>query len=253
MIRITSHSRAFTLTEIIIALGMLMAVLASMFTYLNNLIDSRNAIREHSQKERAAATLIDRLETDLMTCLVGDSRNGPGVSGDTTSITILSRGVAANLADRGDRDPLVFSDLQKSEYRYNESSHLLEGRRTAVSPLQRRATEPFWEIGLLPKVRFRFHDGSGWRDSFDSLAEGKLPLAVEVAIWYAPWPGDEPGGEEEDSFDDEDIAFERETFDTTPVFDERAYAEELAFDLLPPPIPDRVRVIAIIDAEGEEE
>ena len=252
MIRVNLHSRAFTLTEVIIALGMLMAVLASMFTYLNNLIDSRNAIREHSQKERAAATLIDRLESDLMTCLVGDSRNGAGVSGDNTSITILSRGVAANLADRGDRDPRVFSDLQKSEYRFNESSQVIEGRRTAVSPLERNAAGAFWEIGSVPKVRWRYHDGSGWRDSFDSFAEGRLPLAVEVAIWYAPWRGEDPV-EEDESYDDEEFAFERETFDATPVFDERAYAEESALYLLPPPIPDRIRVIAIIDAKGEEE
>lgn len=251
MIRVNRHCRAFTLTEVIIALGMLMAVLASMFTYLNNLIDSRNAIREHSQMERTAATLIDRLEADLMTCLVGDSRNGAGVSGDNTSITILSRGVAANLADRGDRDPLVFSDLQKSEYRFNESSHVLEGRRIAVSPLKRGTSEQFWQIGSVPKLRLRYHDGIGWRGSYNSLDEGKLPLAVEVAIWYAPWPGEE-SVEEEDSNDVEEFAFARETFDETPVFDERAYADESALDLLPPPIPDRIRVIAIIDAVEEE-
>jgi hypothetical protein len=33
-------------------------------------------------------------------------------------------------------------------------------------------------------LRLRYYDGEKWRDSFDSLSEGALPVAIEVALWF---------------------------------------------------------------------
>ena len=41
-------------------------------------------------------------------------------------------------------------------------------------------------------VAFRYFDGSQWLESWDSSAQGALPLAVEVTLWLVPAAGEEP-------------------------------------------------------------
>jgi hypothetical protein len=87
--------------------------------------------------------------------------------------------------------------------------------------------------GSIAKVRFRYHDGEAWRDDFDSLALNRLPVAVEVAVWFE-LPDElresaQPPADEQASLDGA----------IAPRADFGAPDEES----LPP--PDRVRVIAI--------
>jgi hypothetical protein len=35
----------------------------------------------------------------------------------------------------------------------------------------------------IERMDFRYHDGEGWQESFDSLTAGGLPMAIEVSIW----------------------------------------------------------------------
>jgi len=39
-------------------------------------------------------------------------------------------------------------------------------------------------VSRVRRLRFRYHGGRSWRSSFDTLGEGRLPAAVEVAIWF---------------------------------------------------------------------
>ncbi len=98
-------------------------------------------------------------------------------------------------------------------------------------------------------VRFRYHDGSGWRDSVDSLAADRLPVAVEVAVWFDPWPGIRPPSEPGDSA----LRPQRLTFGAADAFDERAFARESDLELFDEPTPDRIRVIAVLDPRGPGE
>ncbi|MCH6551771.1 MAG: hypothetical protein IH804_07130, partial [Planctomycetes bacterium] len=86
-------------------------------------------------------------------------------------------------------------------------------------------------------------------DSFDSLASNALPAAVEIAVWYEPWPGEqEPSaiaGEPE-------AASERLTFDTTGGFDDAAYARQSDMEQFQEPRPDRFRVIVTSDASPDD-
>jgi len=242
----TTRRRGFTLFEVLLAMGLMMALVGMMFGFVFNLMRSRDRAIEYADRQLASSVLIDRLEAALMTSLVGDSRTGAGVAGDEHSITVLGRAVATSRAERGTRDPVVFGDLQQIEFRYDERRGLIEGRQSPVGPNADR--DAYWPIGTVPKLRFRYHDGSTWRDSFDSLDAGRLPQAVEVAVWYAPWPGDEPLEEEPASEEEEDLEFERLTFDAEDTFDENEYIDMLDQQLAPPPPPDRVRVIVIPDA-----
>jgi hypothetical protein len=109
--------------------------------------------------------------------------------------------------------------------------------------------DDFVSIGPAYKVRFRYHDGDGWSDSFDSLAHNHLPVAVEVAVWYHPWPGDRQTPVSGDALGAES---DRLTFDTTGGFDDAAFARSSDMDSFDEPRPDRFRIITIPDASADD-
>ncbi len=235
--------RGFTLLEVLIVIGLVMALLGSMFTFMFDLLSSRDRALQYSAKQLAATTLIERVEADLMTCVVGDADSGSGVEGDTQRLRILTRSVAASLAERGVGDPAVFGDLQLTEYRFDESRRqIMASRRFMQTNTTTDRASDFPVGGSVFKVRFRFHDGRSWRDTFDSRSYGRLPLAVEIAVWFEPWPGEEP-----DPIPEEDEP-DRLTFDAIDTFDERAFAEQSDLEFYREPRPDRIRVIVIPDA-----
>ncbi|MHC4770019.1 MAG: type II secretion system protein GspJ [Planctomycetota bacterium] len=182
--------RAFSLLEVLIAIGLVIALFAAMFAFMFDTLSARSRALEHAGRQLAATTLIERAELDLMSGVFGDRVNGAGVDGDNTALRILTRGVAAHLAGRGPGDPAVFGDLQEVEYRFDEDLGRIEARRR---PAGDRGVAPsaFAPLGgPVYKVRFRYHDSTVWRDSFDSLLQDALPVAVEIAVWFHPWPGD---------------------------------------------------------------
>ena len=97
-------------------------------------------------------------------------------------------------------------------------------------------------------MRFRYYDGTRWLESFDSLQEGRLPIAVEVMVWFRPWPGDLQAEDRE--MPDTETA-ERRTFDSSGGFDELAFARASDLDQFDEPAPDRFRVITIPDARPQ--
>ena len=239
-----ASARAFTLLEVLIAIALVLSLLGSMFSFLFNMLAARARALDYAAKQLAAATLIERAEADLMSCLVGDDAWGPGIDGTATRLRVLTRGVAVSLAERGTQDPAVLGDLQWVEYRFDAARGRLEAGRGPAGPDSPAEFAPLG--GSIYKVRFRYHDGNGWRDSFNSVSADRLPAAVEIAVWFHPWPGEEPpepADEESDRF----------TFDSGGGFDDRAFAAESDLDLFDEPMPDRVRVIAIPDAAGPDE
>ncbi len=247
------HScRAFTLVEVLVAIALVLALVGTMFGFLYDMLSSRRRALTFADNHSAAATLLERLEADLMCSLVGDSVSGAGIEGEEARLSILTRGVAASLAERGAADPTVFGDLQVAEYRFSPQRRRLEARRQPRGERNGEGTAFSLLGGELYKVRFRYHDGTAWRESFDSLDAGRLPVAIEVAVWF-----DAPFAEQMMSQalpgQTEPAASGRLTFDDTGGFDDRAYAELSDLDLEAQLPPDRIRVIVIPDAGGEEQ
>lgn len=234
--------RGFTLMEVLIAIALLLALFGAMFGFLLDILATRQHVLELTTKHRAASLLIDRVEADLLVCIVGDERHGSGVVGDSTSLRLLTRSSLA-----GAEGDAAFSDLQQTEYRFDPISHQLSGSRT-----QPQQTADSHQIAnRIYKVRFRYHDGDAWQDRFDSAELGRLPLAIEVAVWFEPWPG-EDWSELDDRFTSNGAeAAERLTFDMGDTFDESEWAMRADRDLRDDPLPDRIRVIAVPDAEEE--
>ncbi len=236
--------RGFTLLEVLISIALISILLGSLFAFLHDLLQSRSRALQYTARQLAAATLIQRVEAELASCIVGDGTSGAGVKGDATSLSILSRGVAVHLAEDGTESG-VLGDLQQTEYRFDDEAAEIEVRR--MTPGGRPGGRPdpaFVSIGPVHRLRFRYHDGTGWSDSFDSLAADRLPQAVEVTVWYHPWPGEQEITPEAPA--------ERLTFDATGGFDDAAYARQSDMGSFDEPRPDRFRVIVIPDASSED-
>lgn len=245
---IRTGRHGFTLLEVLLSIAMIGALLGSMFAFTHELLRSRSRLLDYTARQLAAATLIDRVESDLIACVVGDAALGAGIDGDASRLAILSRGVAAHLAGRG-IDGGVLGDLQHTEYRFQDASRLIEVRRGTPGDGLDAMAGDFAAIGPAYKVRFRYHDGDRWSDTFDSLARNRLPGAVEVAVWYHPWPGEQ---QVPVSGDAPAAESERLTFDTTGGFDDAAFARSSDVDSFDEPRPDRFRVIVIPDASADD-
>ena len=234
--------RAFTLLEVLIAIALALILGATMFVFLQDMLATRGRTLEHAARQRAAATLIERVEGDLAACLVGDSRNGSGIAGDATHLRILTRGVMTHLASRGMDDPAALGDLHAVEYQFNAGNHSLEARKHLAG----EASEFAALGGDIAHIRFRYLDGRQWQTSFDSVAANRLPAAVEVCIWFNPWPGDASRAASPDT------GSSTQPTESGANFDESEFAALSESESFRPPPPDRRRVIVIPDG-GEEE
>lgn len=221
----------------------MLALMGAMFGFLFDMMHSRSQALEQVRQHQAAAALVKHLEDELLTCVAWNGAAGAGVKGDGTNICILSRGVTAGLAAQGLEAPGVLGDLQQSEYRFDAERMHIEGRRVAVT---REAAAPAFSPiqGVVYKLRFRYHDGKAWQDSFDSAESGRLPRAVEVALWLRPLP-------EQAAMEELNAQFTPAHSEEAVNFDDETFARLSDLDLDEPPLPDRLRVIVITDAEPD--
>ncbi len=240
--------RGMTLIEMLIAIALTLALMGSMFVFYFNVLSSRSRAIEHMRQQQAVNTLFGWLDNDLMTCVAGDPAQGAGLRGDQTSIRLLTRGVSTSVAQHGADDPEVFSDLQVAEYRFNSASKRIEGRRS-VAKVDAAASQPmdgFASLeGTVHHMRLRYFDGKQWGDAFDSQQSKALPIAVEVAIWLNDFHAVE-NDESQQELSDGEVDQELSTFETgndSPEVELSSLSEEM-------PLPDRVRIILIPDAQS---
>lgn len=237
--------RAFTLMETLVALALLLVLVGSVFAFGMNLTSSRDRLNRHMRRSQAVRVFLDRVEQDLHTSLVGDAKHGSGIVGTSTSLQVLARGVAGMGSGQG--IAVALGDLQRSEYRWNVGSGILEGSRGAVSE-----SAP-WAVVTddLGFVQWRYHDGEQWVNQFDSAARRRLPVAVEVAIWFTRLPL-EPTDELAESTPEESES--GDPFSALAAAAEAGDEEDTVADLARRdwPEPDRVRLIIIPDAPDFE-
>lgn len=244
------RGRGFTLFEVLIALGLAGALLASAFSFYFNLLNTRKRLIERADQQRAADVIIDQIEAGLTTCIVRGGKLGAGVRGNNTSLTIVSSAVSASLADRGVDDPVVFSDLQWAQIDFDAKKRTISMQRRSVAGEDAGRNQSQVLTDRIAKLRFRFYDGSQWRDTFDSVSADALPMAVEVAVWF-DLPDDERVTDEAGSAAEAvgNSAGDR-NFGTG--FDEYAYAMRADRGFEQEPLPDRLRVIRVPDAAKDD-
>ncbi|MGA1056573.1 MAG: PulJ/GspJ family protein, partial [Phycisphaerales bacterium] len=236
--------RGFSLFEVLVAIGVILALSIALGAFVRDISRSRERLDASMARQRSADAAIEALERALATTVVEDAILGAGIRGGAERLEVVARGVPAwRLGDpRGRRRSLED----------RERLALLGGNAALGESTVRRGEGAEAREGVVPAtLRFRYHDGEAWRAEFDSLRTGRLPVAVEVSLW---WRRD---GE---SVDDDAEAFSALTDDRDEIDDEALLDEDdrrgaaASLDVPredlggPPRAPDRVRVIAVPDA-----
>ena len=248
--------RGFTLIEVLIAIGLILALSVAMGTFVIDLLRSRERLGEAIERQRSIDALLVELERAIATTVVEDALLGPGIRGGSDRIEVVARGVAAwRLGDPATR------------------SQALEDRDRLILAAEGPGSTMLSRIGVnagfggrssVPAtIRFRYFDGDAWLGTFDSAARGTLPRAIEVRVW---WPREEDadasprradGGaaasrgdlDAFDAFDDLDGFDEVDEVDDDRLDDPSALAD--AGETLDGRPPDRLRIIALPDPSGD--
>ena len=169
--------RAFTLVEVLLALGLVAMLAGSIFGFMWNIVRVRDAMAAESRDVQAGAAVVERIESDVLCGLAGDANVGAGVSGTATSLKVMTRGVAVPVGSEVDQ-----GDLQWSEFSFDRAAGTIKARRGKA----RGTAELELVSDHLQWARLRYFDGKVWAESFDSLKSGGLPVAIEVALWFGP-------------------------------------------------------------------
>lgn len=176
------NRRGFTLLEFMISLGLVMLLSGAVYSFLAQLGTGREVLSTSVEDAYSGCAIIERIEADAQTALAGGGRIGGGVVGTRTSLRLLTRAVWLGEGEA--------SDLQGCEFVFDHGASTVRARRWAGAGAQ---GEFETVSGRVRELRFRYHDGRRWLESFDSGRVGFLPVAIEISIW----PGIAPPPEEE--------------------------------------------------------
>jgi len=225
--------RAFTLLEVLVALGVVAMLAGTVFAFILALLRGRDRLLDASRDAQAAAAVIERVESDMLVTFVG-SATSPGVSGDRASIRLRGRAVSLDAPEAS----AGMSDVQACELRYDERHWRLEGRRWAGA----EAGEFETICDRVEAFRLRYFDGRRWVSSFDTPSAGTLPVAIEIAAWFGRPPPE--GGELSD-----DGADSLEAMGLGAPDDLASFADDPGAEPRPLPTrePDLLRVVIVPD------
>lgn len=240
----SARRRAFTLLEVLLALGLIAMLSGGMFAFFWQLTSQKAALVEGALEGQAADALIERLENDLAGAVAADSAGGAGIVGTASSLKVLSRGVTLPLKEE-DR-AWAKGDLQGSEF-VLEGGALKAKRWDAHRGVGGAAGETI--PGAIGALRFRYYDGESWVESFDSKSAGTLPVAIEVSVWFGPSREVGAGSESESAARPERAAEagDEETRGAAPVPRARPAPSSTSVASGSVPAADRVRVIVVPD------
>ena len=233
--------RGFTLLETLVAISILGGLLFVATSLVRDISDSRRRTQDRMRSVEGATVALDALASRLAVATVSDASGGSGIRGDATTLRVTGSGVSIRrLAGGSSLSPLV--DRAAIELRLDDGGLVISEDETDRSML----------IPDLHVLRFRYHDGSGWRDSWDSGTDG-LPVAVEARFWFDPWtdgrypdwmPAPEDRAREEE---DPDALDDLGEFGDLDEFEDFNRTAPIAVAMEDAPAPDRVRIIALLD------
>lgn len=229
--RHSNRRRGLTLLEVLLAMGLIVLVSATMFLFYDQTLRTRRHVQKVVSAGYLARTIAHQIAEEVRAAngfLVGA---GPGISGTDRLITLQAVTMPDKKLFRAlsikDDPPPAESDIRQVQYYLaydDEETHIYADGTEADAPLGlvRREIKTLHQTALfenrsnsvdldlispeLKYVRFRYFDGVEWVDKWDigNEPEGglgnSLPQAVEITVGYAELP---PPEEEEDA-DDED-------------------------------------------------
>lgn len=232
---------AFTLVEVLLSLVILVVLASSLGWAVREMREKTMVLRRASDDLTVCTAIFDLLDASITSSVALDPMSGrAGVRGTAESIDIVARGVLADL----DADSSSLAGLTRLRLSFDPQSLAMSVGRSAAadSPDMQTVSQ------RIERVRFRYHDGQEWTDSFDSGARGRLPVAVEVSVWLTTalqeraTPPVDSSALGERTPDEEEAPFEFDGMGAPVRGDIEGESE------LPQRRPDRFRIFSVLDA-----
>jgi len=195
--------RAFTLIEILLAVGVFSIVLIAINTVYFSALRLRNRATEmfeNSVPLQRALTVIKRDLEGLM--LPGGTLSGKLQTDLTSSTSSTAESTVEFAGERvspdlysttgGVDDMTPYSEVQKVAYYLTTSTNLGPGRdlvRSVSRNLLPAATEfPDSQVLLsgVEQALLLFYDGTDWTETWDTTTQTNLPAAVKIQIALTP-------------------------------------------------------------------
>jgi len=209
-------ARGFTLFEILVSVGLFGLLVFAMSSFLGDARRVRARVAADVERNLAVAAIVGELSEAVATCVTDEG--GRGVRGSSTSLDLAFAGVPAWRI--GTPEPsAALQPIDTLSLRFDPADGRVEIAREGGTATRAEV--------IFEAVSFRYLDGGSWVEEFDSVEIGRLPQAIELAIWFAG-----PAT----------AAIERPEFDVEP--DEATTPARPA---------DRRRVIAVPDADPTPE
>jgi type II secretion system protein J len=198
-----SRRRAFTLIEMILAIGIAAIVLICVSTALYTSLRLRQAAAETVDAETPIDSTVSFLKRDLQCCVTPTNGTSKVLSGDfRTGNGIVSVGVSGAVAIEmytatgalSEEEP--WGDVQRVTYELKDPANLSSpGKdlyRSVVRNLLSVSTptvDDQFMMGGVTDIKFSCFDGAQWQDTWDttsvSSVDTNLPVAVRVDIEMA--------------------------------------------------------------------
>jgi type II secretion system protein J len=191
---------AFTLLEVLLALGIMSIVAVALFSSLHVAFKSKRVAEETLEPVRSGEAAVEMIRAELEGALppgrgalagafVGRNwRGGAGGNRDDDDVTFFTAADAPAFAER-------FGEAKRVELtvvRMEDTGERALARRVISNLLAPTRVDPDDEIlcRRVASFNLRYYDGRQWWDTWDSAREDdSLPVAVEVTLELDPPAG----------------------------------------------------------------
>lgn len=201
--------RGITLLEMLLAVGLLLMTIATLFLFYTIALDATGRAGKFTVRTQQARVVLQQLAREIRQAAAGAADKGEALTGKMHSLTLETSGLPdpALMYSYGldEKPPMPSSDMRKVDYYLAvDPDSPDEAGNPGVLGLVRReqkqmtqqvvdldTSEVLDEVRMMaPEVqyiRFRYFDGATWQDVWTGGGGvNSLPQAVKIEIGYTP-------------------------------------------------------------------
>ncbi len=199
-LRHIQNQKAFTLIEILVAVGLMAVMFVMMGTSMNDVATTRNTVLAQAAQLHALEVTFSRFFNDINTAFLADT-------------SFVNKAEVQEIEFVGDAQSLNFATLSgihyiedKHDSEQHQVGYFLKDREDGDKALMRRSTDfllpevdkgglAFELMGQVQSVQFEFYDSNKktWKTDWDTKSvtyAGRLPQTVKVTLVSYAMPQD---------------------------------------------------------------